>query len=179
MISNKADKGLLCRLYNSKLYEDVFLCMAAVYFTAAFNYDFYISGRIFDIGRLLSLVLMVFCWLGMSFTNGMKGRRGFIIAALVWNAGLPAVKLLVGSIRVLKFSDFGLVVNEALMILCEFPYYFAEKYIGLSGLHFSVILTVLCLLLFASGLLYTKKIMSVNGQGIMKGIDNYENDQGN
>lgn len=142
--------------YPSKVYEDLLLCMAASYFTAAFNYDFYISGRIFDIGRWLCLALMLFCWASMSFTNGLKMRKSFIIGAFLWNGGLPLLKLLFMSVRSLKFSAAGLVIDKAVMILDEFPYYFIEKKFNINGLYVSVFMTVLYLLLFAAGYYYTK-----------------------
>ena len=152
--------------FPSKVYEDLLLCMASSYFTAAFNYDFYISGRIFDIGRYLSLALMIFCWISMSFTNGLKLRRSFVVGAVLWNGGLPLLKIIFSGIRALKFSEAGLVINDLVMVLCEFPYYYAEKKFGINGLYISAVLAVVCLLLFAAGYLYTKK--SPKGRATIK-----------
>lgn len=143
--------------YASKTYEDVILCMAASYFTAAFNYDFYISGGIFDVGRYLSLALMLFCWTAMSLTNGLKRRYGFIACAVMWNAGFPFLKWLCVSVRALKFSKAGLAVKDTVMILNEFPYYYLEKRFDISGSVFSVMLAAACLLLFAAGLVCSKR----------------------
>lgn len=132
------------------------MCMAASYFTAAFNYDFYISGRIFDIGRYLCLALMVFCWSAMSFTNGIRQRKGFIIGALVWNAGLPVLKWIFTGTRALKFTNAGLLIRDTVAILNEYPYYHLEKSLNISGLIISAVLAVLYLLLFVAGYYYKK-----------------------
>lgn len=152
--------------YSSKVYEDLLLCMGASYFTAAFNYDFYISGSIFTVGRYLSLALMLFCWVTMSFTNGLRQRKSFIVGALCWNAGLPIVKILFTSVRALKFSKAGLVIKDIVMILNEYPYYYVEENFNISGLYVSAILAVVCLLLFAAGYYYTKTLPGKTGKAI-------------
>ncbi len=146
-------------IYASRVYEDLLLCAAASYFTAAFNYDFYISGAVFTAGRYLSLAVMVLCWLVMSFTNGIRMRKSFIIGAFLWNGALPLLSIITGSVRALKFSKAGLLIDEVSMILCEFPYYELEKLTGIKGLYVSVVLAVLCLPVFAAGYYYTKKFI--------------------
>lgn len=146
-------------LYPSRIYEDILMCVAASYFTACFSYDFYISGRLFTVLRVISLCFMLLCWMGLSLMNGLRMRKSFIAAALLWNTGLPLMSFICKNIESVGFTKIGIFIRNMTSVLCEYPYYEVMRRFNISGYVISFVLSAVCLLLFAAGYIYTKKII--------------------
>lgn len=154
-------------IYVSSLGEDIAVCVASVCFTAAFSCDEALSDELMLPVRLLSLGAMVLCWSGMSFFNGLRLRKGFASAVCVWFALPLLIQWLYGNVRVFRFSEAGLLLNEAARIILCYPYRGTGELVTENNSIVHCVMLIMCLLLFASGYVYTK----------INGLDKNENNE--
>lgn len=143
-------------IYPSSVTEDLIICMGAVYFTAAFCCDEYLTGKIMTLIRLVSTAAMLLCWFGMSFFNGIRMRKSFAVISSVFLLFPVAVFMLYEKVRIFRFSDIGLIAKKAAEITGVYPYLETERITGINGIYISALLCGVCLALFISGYYYTK-----------------------
>lgn len=153
------------KIYHSSVYEDILICAGAVYASAAFATDLYIPESIMLYVRPLWLVTAILIWCVLSFTNGLRLRRSFMLLSLAANALPPLISFIIGRVRILKFSDIGILLSEISKIISRFPYLPLEEKTGINGMFFSILTEVMCLLLFAAGYVYTKKTILASRDG--------------
>lgn len=145
------------KIYPSSVSEDILLCSGAVYASAAFATDLYILESVMLYVRPLWLVASIVIWCVLSFTNGLRLRKSFMLLSLAANAFPPMIFFIIGRVRIFKFSDIGILLSEISKIISRFPYLTLEEKTGINGMYFSLLTEVMCLLLFAAGYVYTKK----------------------
>ena len=153
------DNKVKGEFYHSAVSEDIILCIGTSFFTAAFNWDCYISDKIMSVVRIVALIIMLVCWWSLSFFNGLRMRKSFAAAACCFHMLLPLIYAAVSHIYILKFSDAGLLFSEAAVVFTKYPYKELEEATGFNGMYFSAFMAVLCLLLYSAGYVYTKIIV--------------------
>ncbi|MDE6591493.1 MAG: hypothetical protein K2K57_00315 [Oscillospiraceae bacterium] len=145
------------KLYPSSLWEDILLCAGLSYAVACFNADSYISGKLFTAAKLFAGLLMILCWWYFSLMNGLRHRKRFLLFVILWQGAIPAMGMIINSVRVLKFSTGGIFLRELVNILSDYPYLLMSLELSVNILYIQSTAFIICLLLFGAGYLYTNK----------------------
>jgi len=146
--------------YQSRTGEDIALCMCVSYLSACTGRDDYIPEVFRESVRGGAVILLLLCWLCISFANGLRMRKGYAVGMCLCLTVPCAVGAVISAVSELRFSSAGILLDDICEVMGRLPYAELERISGINGNIFSVMTAGLSLLLFGAGYLYTKSLIN-------------------